>query len=204
MPPPTHSPTPPLVVALVQHGLEPSCSARRARRYLSRSADIEPELQNPNTHELGGPTDTAGGTSPTCPLLTRTSHHGHSLRRAQAFDPLGAGRKAYRGLRLRPATSRGTRAERTTRAGAWARPEGRRSPADSVRRDALMSSVKHEIEQRCQAPSSAWVLQVVRIAVGTRPGTLVHKLRCAGRDRMSVFVSGAGPVLHRASAMPAT
>ena len=55
---------------------------------------------------------------------TIVSHQGHGLRRAQAFDPPGAGRKAYQGIRLRPATPR---------AGAWARPEGRRCPADSVR-----------------------------------------------------------------------
>jgi len=36
--------------------------------------------------------------------LARTSHHGHGPRRAQAFDPPGAGRKAYQGIRLRPAS----------------------------------------------------------------------------------------------------
>ena len=56
--------------------------------------------------------------------LARISHQGHGLRRVQAFDPQGAGRKAYRGIRSRPATPR---------ADAWARPEGRRCPADSVR-----------------------------------------------------------------------
>ena len=39
-----------------------------------------------------------------------------------------------------------------------------------------MSFVKHEIERRDRAPIGAWVLQVARIAVGTRPGTLVNKL----------------------------
>ena len=63
-----------------------------------------------------------------------------------------------------------------TRAGAWARPEGRRSLADMLRRCALMSFVKHEFERRDQAPSGAWFSQDVRTAVGTRPGTLVNKL----------------------------
>jgi len=61
------------------------------------------------------------------------SHYGHGLRRAQAFEPPGAGRKAYQGIRLRPASCAPARVERATRASAWARPEGRRSPADSVR-----------------------------------------------------------------------
>ena len=55
---------------------------------------------------------------------TRISHQCHGLRRTQTFDPPGAGRKAYRGIRLRPATPR---------AGVWARPGGRRCPADIVR-----------------------------------------------------------------------
>ena len=47
--------------------------------------------------------------------LARNSHQGHGLRRAgrarsarctQAFDPPGAGRKAYQGIRLRPASRR--------------------------------------------------------------------------------------------------
>ena len=59
------------------------------------------------------------------PCITMVYHQSHGLHRTQAFDPPGAGRKAYRGIRLRPATPR---------AGAWARPEGRRSPADMLRR----------------------------------------------------------------------
>ena len=51
-----------------------------------------------------------------------------------------------------------------------------RFPADSVRHGALMSFVKQEIERRHRALSGAWVSQMARIAVGTRPGTLVNKL----------------------------
>ena len=77
------------------------------------------------------------------PWLARISHHGHGLRRPQAFDPQGAGRKAYRGIRLRPATPQ---------AGAWGRPEGRRSPADSVRRSACPM---HHIALRASPTLSA-------------------------------------------------
>ena len=78
--------------------------------------------------------------------LARTSHQGHGLRRIQAFDPLRAGRKAYRGIRLRSAT---------TRAGAWARPEGRRSPADSVRRGAYPMSPHRVARRSCSVGRTA-------------------------------------------------
>ena len=76
----------------------------------------------------------------------RISHHGHGLRRAQAFDPLGAGRKAYRGIRLRPATPR---------AGAWARPKGRRSPADMVRRSTCPMSLHRAARLSCPVGRTA-------------------------------------------------
>ena len=72
----------------------------------------------------------------------RISHHGHGLRRG-VRGVARSGRKAYRGIRLRPATPR---------AGAWARPEGRRSPPDSVRHGA---SPMHHIAVRAVPTLSA-------------------------------------------------
>ena len=74
--------------------------------------------------------------------VARISHQSHGLRRFQAFDPPGAGRKAYRGIRLRPATPR---------AGAWARPGGRRSPARSVRQGAYPMSPHRAARLSCPA-----------------------------------------------------
>ena len=81
----------------------------------------------------------------TCPprRLARICHQGHGLRHVQALEPLGAGRKAYQGIRLRPVT---------TRAGAWTRPEGRRPPADSGRHGA---SPMHHIAVRAVPTLSA-------------------------------------------------
>ena len=84
--------------------------------------------------------------------LARISHQGHGLRRFQAFDPPGADRKAYRGIRLRSASCAPARVERATRAGAWARPEGRRPQADSVRHGA---SPMHHIAVRAVPTLSA-------------------------------------------------
>ena len=43
-------------------------------------------------------------------------------------------------------------------------------------RGALMSFVKHAFERMYRTPVGAWISQVARIAVGTRPGTVVNKL----------------------------
>ena len=99
----------------------------------------------PPAHAVGLPHPDQGR-APGGPRLARISRPCHGLRRARAFVPPGAGRRAYRAIRSRPATPR---------AGARARPFGRRCPADRVRRRACPMSPHRATRLSCPVGRTA-------------------------------------------------
>ena len=71
------------------------------------------------------------------------------LRRAQAFDPLGTGRKAYQGIRLRPRDAAGGRLGATRRAALSGRQRASKRLPDVPHRAARLSySVGRTVPRR--------------------------------------------------------